>query len=137
MANEQPLVMPRLCFDALVLRGYSLFPFPCPRVPASFGARRVLKHGGRSLSGYYLDALAVDFYREYFRSGAADGSFDARASVRLNEQDHAASAACAANLARQRAFSECVVNDAINGFCGDGRQIPLAKRPFFAHQAAC
>lgn len=118
-------------------KGYTLFPFPCPKVPARLGARQVLKHDGRSLSRYYLDALAVDSYREHFRSGLVDGGFDARASVRLNQQDYAASAASAANFACQRAFSKSVVNNAINGFCGDGRQISLAKRPFFTHQAAC
>jgi hypothetical protein len=66
----------RLSQGAIV---YSLLPVPKFRLAPASPKRDAL------LPGYHLDALAIDLYRQHFRSGVSDGGFDAQASVWLDQ----------------------------------------------------
>src|SRR2546423_3837765 len=90
----------------------------------------------RGLRNRDLHARAVDFHRQYFPTGLNDGSLNTLSSFRLDQQDHAASTARAADFAGQRAFTATAIHDAVNRSRRDGREVTLAKGPFFAHEAA-
>src|ERR1700682_3813615 len=90
----------------------------------------------RLLTGNYLNALAIDLHWEDFCSRVSNAGLHALASVRFNQQDHAAATAGAANFAGQRAFFAGSFNNAVNQFCRYGGQISFAKEPLFSHERA-
>src|SRR6516225_10194461 len=69
-----------------------------------------------------------------FAASLGDGLFNAVARLRLNQENHAATASSPANLARKCAIAARVFYDAVDGLCGNRGEVAFAKRPFLAHE---
>src|SRR5215471_5395786 len=83
-----------------------------------------------------LDAGPVNFHGEKLAASVGNSFLNADPGVRFDQHYYATAAARAANFSRQRAFPARALDDAIDCFRGNCRQIAFAKIPFFAHQAA-
>src|SRR5215467_7498192 len=97
--------------------------------------RCLLYAAGRSGDGD-LYPRTVDFHGQQAAACIGYGFLHAGSRLRLDQNHYATAAARPANLPREGAFSTRAVNNAVDGLGRNGRQVPFAKIPFFAHQAA-
>src|SRR5206468_1201056 len=88
------------------------------------------------LAGNHLNALTVDGHGQLFGPSFTNGVFHAVASGWLDQKDNTPATARLAAFACQRAVAAGIVDDAVDGFRRDGRQVSLAEGPFLAHEAA-
>src|SRR5205814_6377195 len=105
---------------------------------SSIGAKLYDRTGIRAkfLPGNHLNALAIDGHGQHFGPSFTNGVFHAVAGVWLDQKDNAPATARPADFACQRAVAADIVDDAVDGFRRDGRQVSLAEGPFLAHEAA-
>src|SRR5204863_9709894 len=71
----------------------------------------------------------------HFGPSFTNGVFHAVASGWLDQKDNTPATARPADFACQRAVAAGIIDDAVDGFRRDGRQVPFAKGPSLAQEA--